>query len=84
MKRRENGLYFNERSQIMSKQNKDELKKVFGPDFLTPQERLDRIVEILTRGVLKLIAKKGQTQQDETTSHGNSEDSVGKESEKNE
>lgn len=46
----------------MSNQHKDE-RAIFSPDFLTPQERQDRIVEILTRGVLRLIEKKGQTPQ---------------------
>jgi hypothetical protein len=47
----------------MANQRKYEKGKVFNPDFLTPQERQDRIVEILTRGVLRLIEKKRQASQ---------------------
>ena len=46
----------------MANQHKDE-REIFSPDFLTPQERQDRIVEILTRGVLRLIEKERQAQQ---------------------
>jgi len=41
----------------------EDKSKIFSPDFLTPQERQDRIVEILTRGVLRLIEKERQAQQ---------------------
>ena len=46
----------------MANQNKDE-RAIFSPEFLTPEERQDRIVEILTRGVLRLIDKKRQAQE---------------------
>lgn len=60
----------------MTNQNKDKSRKVFNPDFLTPQERQDRIVEILTRGVLKLIEKKRQASQSQTIIHKNPEEFI--------
>lgn len=36
-------------------------KKLYGPEFMTPQERQDRVVELLTRGLLRMIeAQKSQ------------------------
>ena len=42
----------------MAETKKTESEKIYGPDFLTPEERQEKIVEILTRGVLRLIEKK--------------------------
>lgn len=42
----------------MGAQDKAKPRKIFSPDFLTPEERQKRVVEILARGVLRLIEKK--------------------------
>ena len=59
----------------MTNQSKDK-SKIYSPDFLTPQERQDRIVEILTRGVLRLMEKKRQAWQSEAISLKTSKDSA--------
>ncbi len=60
-------------AESMTIQNKDKSRKVFNPDFLTPQERQDRIVEILTRGILRLIEKNRQTSQSQVVTRRNPE-----------
>lgn len=62
----------------MANQRKYEKRKIFNPDFLTPQERQDRIVEILTRGVLRLIEKKRQASQSKSITPEFSNDFTGK------
>ena len=47
----------------MATPDKNKPIKLYSPDFLTPQERQDRIVEILTRGVLRLVKKQMRAEQ---------------------
>lgn len=53
----------------MKKQNKPKARKIYNPDFLTPEERQERIVELLTRGVLRLIEKKKKLARPEASTH---------------
>ena len=50
--------------------------KLYDPDFLTPQERQDRIVEILTRGVLRLVRKQMRAEQSKAINSVISGDSI--------
>jgi len=45
----------------MADKDNEELIMRAGLDSLTPDEMGDRVVEILTRGVLRLIEKRGQS-----------------------
>ena len=60
----------------MDEQNKSKPGKLFDADFLTPQERQDRIVEILTRGVLRLVKKQLLAEQSKVMNTEISEDYV--------
>jgi len=60
----------------MDELNKSKPAKPFNPDFLTDQERQDRIVEILTRGVLRLVKKQLLAEQSKVMNTEISEDYV--------